>query len=81
MIHMFIAIIYCLCLFALGTIVQEPFIGDFQGMPFDESLFLFEYRQGKCPLINLCLYLYSVDVELHVRSECCTTFARLTSVD
>jgi hypothetical protein len=24
---------------------------------------------------------YSVDVELHVRSERCTTFARLTSVD
>jgi hypothetical protein len=25
--------------------------------------------------------LYSIDVELHVKSECCKTFARLTSVD
>jgi hypothetical protein len=28
-IHMFVAIIYFLCLFVLGTIVPEPFIGDF----------------------------------------------------
>jgi hypothetical protein len=36
-INMFIAIIYCLYLFALGTIVPEPFIGDFQDQLFDES--------------------------------------------
>jgi hypothetical protein len=36
-IHMFVAIIYCFCLFVLGTIVSEPFIGDFQDL------------QGKCP--------------------------------
>jgi hypothetical protein len=46
---MFVVIIYCLYLFALGTIVSEPFIGDFQDQPFDESQFLFEDQQGKCP--------------------------------
>jgi hypothetical protein len=56
-IHMFVAIIYCLCLFVLGTVVPEPFVGDFQDLPFDESQFLFEDQQGKCPLINLYLYL------------------------
>jgi hypothetical protein len=34
-IHMFVVIIYCLYLFVLGTIVLEPFIGDFQDLPFD----------------------------------------------
>jgi hypothetical protein len=54
---MFVAIIYCLCLFALGIIVPEPFVGDLQDLPFDESQFLFEDQQGKCRLINLRLYL------------------------
>jgi hypothetical protein len=56
-IHMLVAIIYCLCLFALGTVVPEPFIGDFQDLLIDESQFLFEDQQSKCPLINLRLYL------------------------
>jgi hypothetical protein len=34
---MFVAIIYCLCLFVLGTVVPEPFLGDFQDLPFDQS--------------------------------------------
>jgi hypothetical protein len=55
--HMFVAIIYSLCLFVLGTIMPEPFIGDFLDLPFDESQFLFKDQQGKYPLINLCLYL------------------------
>jgi hypothetical protein len=50
-IHMFVAIIYCLCLFVLGTIVLELFIGDFHDLLFDESQFLFEDQHGKCPLI------------------------------
>jgi hypothetical protein len=29
-IHMFIAFIYCLSLFALGSVVPEPFVRDFQ---------------------------------------------------
>jgi hypothetical protein len=41
-IHMYVTIIYCMCLFALGTIVPRPFIGDFQDLLFDESKFLFE---------------------------------------
>jgi hypothetical protein len=61
---MFIAFIYCLCLFALGTIVLEPFVEDFQEQAFDESQFLFEDQQGKCPMTILYLCsLYSVDVE------------------
>jgi hypothetical protein len=61
---MFIAFIYCLCLFALGTIVPEPFVEDFQEQAFDESQFLFEDQQGKCPMTILCLCsLYSIDVE------------------
>jgi hypothetical protein len=48
---MFVAIICCLCLFALGTIVPEPFIADYQVLLFDESHFLFEGQQGKCPMI------------------------------
>jgi hypothetical protein len=39
---MFVAIIYYLCLFALGTIVPEPFVRDFEDLPIDESQFLFE---------------------------------------
>jgi hypothetical protein len=27
--HMFVTFIYCLCLFALGTVVLEPFSEDF----------------------------------------------------
>jgi hypothetical protein len=82
MIHMFVAFIYCLGWFALGTIVPEPYIGDFQDQLFDESQFLFEDQQGKCPLTNvLPCSLYSVDVELHDRSKHCATFAMLTSVD
>jgi hypothetical protein len=34
---MFVAFIYCLCLFELGTVVSEPFAGDFQEQAFDES--------------------------------------------
>jgi hypothetical protein len=49
-IHMFTTIIF-LCLFALGTVVLEPFIGDFQDLLFDESQFLFKDQQGKCHLI------------------------------
>jgi hypothetical protein len=81
-IHMFVAFIYFLCLFALGTVVLESFVGDFQDQFFDESQFLFEDQQGKCPLtiLRLCS-LCSVDVELHDRSKHRTTFARLTSVD
>jgi hypothetical protein len=56
-IHMFVATIYCFCLFALGTVVLDPFVGDFQDLPFDESQFLFEDQQGKCPLISLHLFL------------------------
>jgi hypothetical protein len=41
-IHMFVVFIYCLCLFALGTIVPELFVGDFQDQLFDESQFIFE---------------------------------------
>jgi hypothetical protein len=26
-----------LCLFVLGTVVPEPFLGDFQDLPFDQS--------------------------------------------
>jgi hypothetical protein len=36
-IHISVAIIYCLCLFVLGTVVPEPFLGDFQDLPFDQS--------------------------------------------
>jgi hypothetical protein len=39
---MFVAIIFYLCLFVLGTIVLEPFVGDFQVLVFDESHFIFE---------------------------------------
>jgi hypothetical protein len=45
----FVAFIYCLCLFELGTIVLEPLFGDFQEQGFDESLFHFEEQKGKCP--------------------------------
>jgi hypothetical protein len=54
---MFIAIIYFLCLFALGTFVLEPFIGYFQYQLFDESKFLFTHQQGKCPFTNFLIYL------------------------
>jgi hypothetical protein len=54
---MFVAIIYCLCLFALGTVVPELFIGDFHDLLIEESQFLFEDQQSKCPFINLLLYL------------------------
>jgi hypothetical protein len=67
---------------ALGTVVPEPFVGDFKDLLFDESQFLFEDHQGKCLLIILHLYsLFSVDVELHDRSKCCANFARITSID
>jgi hypothetical protein len=39
--------IYCLCLFALGNIVSEPFSEDFQDQDFDESQFFFVEQQGK----------------------------------
>jgi hypothetical protein len=39
---MFVAFIYCLCLFALGTVVPEPFIEDFLEQAFDKSKFLHE---------------------------------------
>jgi hypothetical protein len=42
LIHMFVAFIHCLCLFAFGTVVSELFIEDFQEQAFDESQFLFE---------------------------------------
>jgi hypothetical protein len=68
---MFVVFIYCLFLFALGTIVLEPFVGHFQEEVFDESQFLFEDQQGKCPLNILCLCsIYSIDVDLHDRSNC-----------
>jgi hypothetical protein len=79
---MFIPFIYCLCLFALGIIVSEPFVEDFQDQLFDESQFLSEDQQGKCPFTILRLSsLDSIDVELYDRSKRCATFARLTSVD
>jgi hypothetical protein len=52
---MFVAFIYYLWLLALGSIVPEPFVEDFQEQAFDESQFLFVEQQGKCPLTILCL--------------------------
>jgi hypothetical protein len=67
---------------ALGTIVLEPFVGDFQDKLFDESQFFFEDQRGKCPMIIFThIHISSVDVELHHRSKRSATFARLTLVD
>jgi hypothetical protein len=52
---MFVAFIYCLCLLVLGTIVLELFVEDFQEQVFDESQFLFEVQQAKCPFTVLHL--------------------------
>jgi hypothetical protein len=66
----------------LGTVLPESFLGGFQDLLFDESQSLFEDQQGKCLLIISRLYsLYFVGVELHDRSKCCATFARLTGID
>jgi hypothetical protein len=46
---MFVAFIYCLCLFLLGNVVLESFVGDFQEQAFDESKFLFEDQQAPPP--------------------------------
>jgi hypothetical protein len=46
LIHMFVAFIYCLCLFVLETVASEMFVGEFQEQAFDESQFLFEDQQG-----------------------------------
>jgi hypothetical protein len=46
---MLVAFIYCLCLFALGIVVLEPFSEDFQDQAFEESQFFFAEQQGKCP--------------------------------
>jgi hypothetical protein len=43
---MFVAFIYCLCLFVLETVASEMFVGEFQEQAFDESQFLFEDQQG-----------------------------------
>jgi hypothetical protein len=59
-IHMFVAIIYCSCLFVVGTVVLEPFIEDFQDHLFDESQFLLVDQQGKCPLIIFCTYTLTI---------------------
>jgi hypothetical protein len=67
---------------ALGNVVLEPFVGDFQDLLFDESQFLFKDWQGKCPLIILHICpLYSIDVELYDSSKHCATFTRITSID
>jgi hypothetical protein len=69
---MFVAFLYCLCLLALGTIVPESFIEDFQ-------------EQGKAGAPwPFCAYdpsHYSVEVELHDRSKRYANFARPTRID
>jgi hypothetical protein len=57
---MFVAFIYCLCLFALGTVVTDPFFGGFQEQAFDESPFLFGEQQGKCSLTILRISSFSL---------------------
>jgi hypothetical protein len=44
---MFVALIDCLCCFALGNIVPEPFSEDFQDQAFEESQLFFMVQQGK----------------------------------
>jgi hypothetical protein len=46
---MYVAFIYYLCLFVLGTVVPESFVGDFMEQEFDESQFLFEDQQAPPP--------------------------------
>jgi hypothetical protein len=46
---MFVALIDCLCCFALGNIVPEPFSEDFQDQAFEESQLFFMDQQGKLP--------------------------------
>jgi hypothetical protein len=46
---MLVAFIYCLCSFALGNIVPEPFSKDFQDQAFKESQFFFAEQQGMLP--------------------------------
>jgi hypothetical protein len=45
----------------LGNTVSEPFFEDFQDQAFEESHFA-----------AITFPIYSVEVELHVRSKCCT---------
>jgi hypothetical protein len=44
---MFVAFVYCLCLFALGNVVPEPFSEDFHDQAFEESQLFFVDQEGK----------------------------------
>jgi hypothetical protein len=60
----------------LGNTVPEPFFKDFQDQAFEESPLFFVEQQGKCPWPFCAHYfpIYSVEVELHVRSKHCANF-------